>query len=55
MLLTSLFDRMHLAVVKAKFHGTKLNRQDDFIQGYCNRGERPKIKSELTSFKQRAG
>lgn len=30
-------------------HWIELNKQEDFIQSYCSRGERPGTQSELSS------
>lgn len=36
--------------IKAKMlHWIELNKQEDFIQSYCSRGERPGTQSELSS------
>lgn len=32
-----------------------LNIKEDFVQGYCNRGERPELSMSSTPLKQRAG
>ena len=38
-------------VSKQRFHWTKLNSQERFIQDYCNRGERPELSLSLLLLK----
>ena len=46
-------DKIEINIVKETLRWTKLNKQEYFIQGYCNRGKRAELSLSSTPLKHR--